>query len=162
MKSINEPDAPSHIALTPQSVNEPRPLPEGPPTVEGLNPAEAPSGTASQLLVVHGANFIEGCVITFDGTPMATNFERADKLNTTLVLSTTPAGEYPVTVTLLSASTAPATFTVTEEAAPEAEGVDPDELEDEIEEAEEEGDFKPVHRGRPTHTLSNKRSKAKR
>jgi hypothetical protein len=36
---------------------------------------------------------------------------------------------------------------------------DPDELEDELEQAEEEGDFKPLHRGKPNTTLSNKRSK---
>jgi hypothetical protein len=43
--------------------------------------------------------------------------------------------------------------------AAEEEGVDPDDLEEEIEEAAEEGDFKPTHRGKPTHTLPHKRKK---
>ena len=37
--------------------------------------------------------------------------------------------------------------------------MDPDDLEEEIEEAEEEGDFKPVHRGAPTRNLPKNRKR---
>jgi hypothetical protein len=145
-ESINEPQHSRTTMLTPGSPNEPLPLPEAPPAIEGLNPAEAAAGTVEQLLVVHGANFTDACVITFDGAPQLTNYEAANKLNTSLVLATVAAGDYPVTVKLGPLETEPAAIFRVVEPEAEAHEVDPDELEDEIEQAEDEGEFRPVHR----------------
>lgn len=146
IKSINEPQISRDVMLTPSSYNEPVPLPGGVPTVDGINPTSAAEGTASQLIVVHGTNFTEGCTVNMAGADWPTIFERPDKINATVALAELQAGEYPLVVKLLGVSSPPQTFTVT------AAGrglADPDELEEELEEAEEEGDFKSTHRGRP-------------
>ena len=171
IKSVNEPQLSREVTLTPNSHNEPAPLPEGRPTIEGLNPAEMPHGTVDQLLVVHGDNFIPGCAVTFEGVLLDTEYEAPHKLNAT-VPNDLEAGTYTVTVELLGASTDGQTFTVNEPAPPPEtrkahphadthpdDLVDPDELEEEIEAAEEEGDFKPVHRGRPTKNLPKNRKR---
>lgn len=159
IKSVNEPDTLSRErTLTPQSLNEPLPLPEGPPSVEGLNPDSSVAGT-DQLLVIHGANFTPGCVIQLGDTALDTVYEREDKINA-VVPGSTPAGEYPVTVNLGPLATEATTFTITEaeggeggEGTPEPEALfedatDPDEVEDELEQSKEEGDFKSMHRPR--------------
>jgi hypothetical protein len=162
IKSINEPQTSRTVALTPNSVNEPVPLPEGPPTIEGLNPAEMPHGTADQLLVVHGANFIPSCIITFENVELTTVYEAPNKINATLP-NDLEAGDYLVAVRLGSFEAEGKPFKVIASEAPpeeiEGELADPDELEDEIEAAKEEGDFKPVHRGRPTTHLPKNRKR---
>lgn len=155
IKSINEPEFSREVMLTPNSLNQPAPLPEGPPTVDGINPTEAAEGTASQLIVVHGTNFTEGCVVNFGGVDQPTTFERSDKINATVALAGAPVGEYPVVVKLLGASSPPQTFTVhagvgsTGLADDRGDYMDPDELEDELEQAKEDGDFKSMHHSRP-------------
>jgi hypothetical protein len=164
MKSINEPDAPSHIALTPTSINEPPSLPDWatePPVVTGLEPAECTLGDPSFTIYVSGTGFFPESVIVFAGHDEPTTFED-DKLSTGVNMD---VWQGPDTVQVsvrngpIMSNSMGFTFN-----APEGgvAAVDPDDLEEEIDEAEEEGDFKPVHRGRPSHTLSNKRSKAKR
>ena len=69
--------------------------------------------------------------------------------------ATTP-GTYPVTVVNAFGQSEPAGFTFTQSGAPAAEYADPDELEDEIEQAEDEGEFKSVHASK---TISVKKTK---
>lgn len=152
IRSINEPQAVGYAhTLTPDSVNQPRPLPEGPPEIEGLNPDTAISGEADTFVVVHGKNFIPLCTVIFNGVPMLTNYESDTKLN--FSIPPTEAGEYAVVVQLGQYASDESAFTFTSaepEPEPEEEPVpgdtdDPDELEDEIEAAKEEGDFVPTH-----------------
>ena len=136
--SINEPPGSNVLA---------RDTSEIAPAIEGLNPNMAMAGTANQLVVVHGKNFQQGCVITFDGKPQTTTFERADKINAKFALTDIVAGDYPVTVKHGDVhETLPTMFTVTENI--EASD-DPDDIEDELEQLKEEGDVTPVRR-KPT------------
>ena len=162
IKSVNEPQGSRDVTLTPNSHNEPVPLPEGPPTIEGLNPAEMAHGTADQLLVVHGANFTERCIVTFENVELATVYEAPHKINATLP-NDLEAGDYLVAVRLGTFEADGKPFKVLEAEAPpeeiEGELADPDEMEAEIEAAKEDGDFKPVHRGRPTTHLPKNRKR---
>ena len=133
LDSINEPGQ-RLTMLTPFSHNEPPDLPDL-PTLEGLNPAEAVAGE-TLVVVVHGTNFTPECVILLDGVAVPTNYEKDTKLN--FEGSLTEVGVLSATVKLGSYETAALPFTVT--------AADPDDLEDEIEAAEEDGDFKPMHR----------------
>jgi len=151
--SINEPGQRTNM-LFPQSINEPAvdvdSLPKGPPTVDGLNPAEAAAGGPDLLMVIHGTNFSPMSEIKFGSTVLPTTFEKPTKINTTVTPAV--AGVYPVIVRNEFGESAPVDFTVTE--VEEARAIDPDDLDEEIAEAEEEGDFKPLH---ATHKRKPKR-----
>ena len=161
IRSINEPEAAVRNALLPNSINEPQALPDGPPSIEGLNPASAAPGGAA-FVVIHGANFTPECYVLFDDEMvLAANFESETKMNVTLPAS--EAGAHDVAIGFGpfegGYKSQSATFTVGEvkaaaKAAPATAAViedptDPDQLEDEIEAAEEDGDFVPTHGAKP-------------
>jgi hypothetical protein len=164
IKSVNEPGQSRDLALTPASINEPAALPDWAaeaPVITALDPTEATIGDASFTLTITGTGFYPQSVINFAGQDEPTTF--ADGALSTGVNMDVWHGPDTVSVLVHNGpiASAPADFTFLAAEAPELEGelADPDDLEDEIEAAEEEGDFKPVHRGRPTRTLPTRRKK---
>ena len=165
--SINEPEGSRKTSLTPQSPNEPATLPEWAteaPIVTSLEPTECTLGDADFTIAVSGTGFYEQSTIVFAGQDEPTTLESDGTLTTGVNMA---VWHGPDTVQVgvrngpIESNTMPFTF----KAAPEAdtavaeEGVDPDELEDELEQAQEEGDFRPLHRGRPTTTLPKNRKR---
>ena len=155
IESINEPDGRTWM-VTPVSINEPPDLAAipGTPTITSLAPTSAVIGDPSFTLVVTGTNFYDGSVIVFAGNDEPTTYTDAQTVSTGVDMNVwLGADTVPVQVrnfNMVSNSvdfvfTATAAVTA---AAHEAPGADPDDLEEEINEAAEEGDFKPVHRGR--------------
>ena len=164
--SINEPEGSRKTSLTPQSPNEPATLPEWAteaPVVTSLDPTECTLGDPDFRIYVSGTGFYEQSTLVFAGQDEPTTFEDG-KLSTGVNMA---VWQGPDTVQVgvrngpIESNTMPFTFN----AAPEAdaavaeEGADPDELEDELEQAQEEGDFRPLHRGRPTTTLPKNRKR---
>lgn len=151
IKSINEPNTPTHeTTLTPASINEPPRLPEwakDEPVVSGLEPTECTLGDPDFTIYVSGSGFYEQSVIVFAGHDEPTTFEDG-KLSTGVNMA---VWQGPDTVQVgvrngpIMSNTMGFTFNA---AAPEAAGADPDELEDELEQAREEGDYTPTHRSR--------------
>ena len=166
--SINEPEGSRKTSLTPQSVNEPATLPEWAteaPIVTSLEPTECTLGDPDFRIYVSGTGFFDQSVIVFAGQDEPTTLESDGTLTTGVNMA---VWHGPDTVQVgvrngpIESNTMPFTFN----AAPEAdattatdEGADPDELEDELEQAQEEGDFRPLHRGRPTTTLPKNRKR---
>ena len=165
--SINEPEGSRKTSLTPQSPNEPATLPEWAteaPIVTSLEPTECTLGDADFTIAVSGTGFYEQSTIVFAGQDEPTTLESDGTLTTGVNMA---VWHGPDTVQVgvrngpIESNTMPFTF----KAAPEAdtavaeEGADPDELEDELEQAQEEGDFRPLHRGRPTTTLPKNRKR---
>ena len=164
--AINEPGGVRERALMPASPNEPPALPEWAteaPVVTGLEPTECTLGDPDFRIYVSGTGFYEQSTLVFAGQDEPTTFEDG-KLSTGVNMA---VWQGPDTVQVgvrngpIESNTMPFTF----KAAPEAdtavaeEGADPDELEDEIEQSQEEGDFRPLHRGRPTTTLPKNRKR---
>jgi hypothetical protein len=177
VRSINEPGT-SRQSFTPQSINEPLPLAglDVPaPTITSINPTQAAIGDPTFTIVVTGENFFAGTVLNFagydeptthDGNTVSTivNMDywhgpdaitvyvhNGEKVSNEMIFTFLP----PATRAARAAVEARASGLVDDS----GDYLDPDELEEEIEESEDDGDFKPVHRGRPANTLSNKRSK---
>jgi hypothetical protein len=129
--------------LTPQSINEPRKLPEpgaADVAITSLDPAGAAIGDPDVDMEVVGTGFTEQSVITFNGGDEPTVFISKTVVSTIVKPSTaTTPGSYPVTVKSGAAESNALSFTFTED------GADPDALEDELEQAKEEGDFKSTH-----------------
>ena len=164
IRSINEPEAAVRNALLPNSINEPQALPDGPPSIEGLNPASAAPGGAA-FVVIHGANFTPECYVLFDDEMvLAANFESETKMNVTLPASEAGAhdvaigfgpfeGGYKSQSATFTVGEVKAVRTTSERSANLSEVIedptDPDQLEDEIEAAEEDGDFVPTHGAKP-------------
>jgi hypothetical protein len=145
--SINEPHAPSRQTFSPVSINEPPTIDEiNPPKATGLNPTGVAIGDPPQTLHVNGMNFTSDTLIVFDEVHVVTQFVSVTELTAALDPSAfVEARGYPVTVALGPYTAQPATmFTVTEAAQD-----DPDEMEDEIDAARDDGDFKPTHASRP-------------
>jgi len=145
--SINEPETSRKIVLTPASVNEPPVLPEWAseaPVVESIAPTEATIGDPSFDVVLSGTGFYEQSVIVFAGQDEPTTLTDG-KLSTGVNMD---VWQGPDTVKVsvrngpIASNEVDFTFL---ETAPEATGADPDELEDEIEQARDEGDFRPTH-----------------
>jgi hypothetical protein len=160
--SVNEPGQIHTTTLTPRSINEPAAIGgsiEGgnAPKVTGVDPAGCTAGDAPLILGVTGINFVDGVAVTFDGVALDTTFVSDTSLTAALDPTPLVAGGYPVSVKAGELIAPVAVMFTVADAAPEAAGADPDELEDEIEQAGEEGDFKPLHRGRPTKTLPTRR-----
>ena len=174
IKSINEPGTSRETMLTPASVNEPPVLPEWAseaPVVESIDPAETTIGDPSFDVVLSGSGFYEESVIVFAGQDEPTTLTDG-KLSTgvnmdvwhgpdTVKVSVRngPIASNEVDFTFLAADAPEATAAKsTESDSVDADYADPDEMEDELEQAEEEGDFKPVHRGKPSrNTPKNRR-----
>jgi hypothetical protein len=166
--AINEPEGVRERTLTPASPNEPPALPEWatePPVVTGLEPTECTLGDPDFRIYVSGTGFYEQSTLVFAGQDEPTTFEDG-KLSTGVNMA---VWHGPDTVQVgvrngpIESNTMPFTFKTAE--TPEAEGQwrttsvttatppghdadadysDPDELEDELDQAREEGDFSPV------------------
>jgi len=167
--SINEPEGSRKTSLTPQSPNEPATLPEWAteaPVVTGLEPTECTLGDADFTIAVSGTGFYEQSTIVFAGQDEPTTLESDGTLTTGVNMA---VWQGPDTVQVgvrngpIESNTMPFTFNAAPEAdvtaATEDDGADPDELEDEIEQSQEEGDFRPLHRGKPTTTLPKNRKR---
>ena len=152
IRSINDPGGAGWDGMTPGSINEPQAMPAAMPTIEGYNPPEATEGE-DVFVVVHGTHFIPECYVIFDGGALATTFEAENKINATLPAR--PAGDYTMMIGYGPAENGPRTppvnftFTKTEEIIEEEDLSDPDVMEEEIEAAEEEGEFEPTHADKP-------------
>jgi hypothetical protein len=152
-------------------VPPPLTLPSGdPPIVESVSPNTAVIGDPDITMTVSGIGFTEASVISFNGGEEPTTFVDGGRLTTIVKPSTaTTPGSYPVTVANGDKVSGAASFTFTEAGAfaamnpvsetvqpaderggtwgiartdPDVDPADPDELEDEIEQAKAEGEFK--------------------
>jgi hypothetical protein len=133
---------PLHPLNVPQSINEPPGSDitggggEGggtpdPVTLTGVTPATGVIG-ADVPIPAEGTGFTEASVISFGGTALATTYGSASSLNATA--PGVAAAEGPVDVTV--DGSAPVTFTWALVA-----GDDPDDMEAELEDAEDDGDY---------------------
>jgi hypothetical protein len=150
--SINEPEGVREKTLTPQSPNEPAALPDWAteaPVVTSLEPTECTLGDADFTIAVSGTGFYEQSTIVFAGQDEPTTLESDGTLTTGVNMA---VWQGPDTVQVgvrngpIESNTLPFTFNAAPEAdtAATEEGADPDELEDELEQAREEGDFSSV------------------
>ena len=166
--SINEPEGSRKTSLTPQSPNEPATLPEWAteaPVVTSLEPTECTLGDADFTIAVSGTGFYEQSTIVFAGQDEPTTLESDGTLTTGVNMA---VWQGPDTVQVgvrngpIASNTLPFTFNAAVEAdatVATEDGADPDELEDEIEQSEEEGDFRPLHRGKPSNSLPKNRKR---
>jgi hypothetical protein len=163
IESINEPNSGHTWMVTPVSINEPPKLDQDVPVITSIAPDTAVIGDPSFTLVVTGTGFSADSVIVFAGHDEPTTLEADGTLSTGVNMGVWLGPDtLPVVVRNFNVVSNAVEFTFTEPAGTRMaveEGVDPDDLEEEIEEAAEEGDFKPTHRGKPTHTLPHKRKK---
>jgi hypothetical protein len=167
VRSINEPNSSRLFNFAHPSINEPPVLPSmEAPTLTNIDPDTAMIGGPDITMTVTGSNFTPASSITFNGGLETTVFVDRDELTTIVKPSTaTTPGTYPVTVVDGDRETVAAGFTFTPAGEAAAAGswgadyTDPDELEDEIEQAEEEGEFKSLH---VSKTVSVKKTKTKR
>jgi hypothetical protein len=160
-KSINEPEGSRVVMYQPTSLNEPitlqawladtglggdaeiPPIP-GAATITGLEPAEAPAGSSVELVVYCIGHNEKKSYIYFGDAEMRTQLATQTSISTVI-----PQNEMisprlvNVTVRREGLVSNQMSFSVT----PYERGIsDPDELEDEIEQAEDEGEFKSTHR----------------
>jgi hypothetical protein len=155
--SINEPQSSRTIMLMPLSINEPLDveMPD-PPVVDAITPNACALGDPDFTLVVSGSGFYPASIIVFAGHDEPTTLNEDGTLSTGVkpvlwldpVVVQCQVRNGPVMSNAVD-------FTFGEAGtrhAPKAHAshahtavVDPDDIEDEIEEAEEEGDFKPTH-----------------
>jgi hypothetical protein len=163
-------------------VPPPLTLPSGdPPILESISPNTAVIGGPDITMTASGIGFTEASVISFNGGEEPTTFVDGGRVTTIVKPSTaTTPGSYPVSVANGDKVSGEASFTFTEAGAfatmnpptdeavgrsdktggtwgiaktdPDADPTDPDELEDEIEQAEEEGEFKLTHPKTKTKT----------
>ena len=154
--SINEPQL-VRPSFSPASINEPPQLPPRPampvPVVTALEPDEATIGDTSFTLYVTGEQFFPGSTIVFSGYPEPTTFEDDGRLSTGVDMNVW-LGPDTVKVSVFNGEmkSNEMDFTFHPEGGERfgtAHGADPDELEDEIEQAEEEGEFKSMHPAKP-------------
>jgi hypothetical protein len=144
--SINEPGQRT-VMMTPVSINEPPQIPEdaAEPVISELTPSSCVIGEADFTLLVAGTGFYPGSIIHFAGYDEPTTY--ADG---TLSTGVKPSLWQNPDVVQVQVKNGPVLSNAVDFAfnAPASRGVeetDPDELEDEIEQAEEEGDFKSMH-----------------
>lgn len=169
IQSINEPGSGRTWMVMPMSINEPlQPMPN-PPSISSLTPSSCNCGDPDFTLVVSGTGFYPGSTIVFSGNDEPTTLN-GDGTLSTIVKPSLWINPDTVDVQVRNATVVSNTVEFTFNA-PSAErsiepvhahheaGADPDELEDEIEQAEEEGDVKTVHRGTSRQTLPHKRKK---
>jgi hypothetical protein len=153
--SINEPTSSRTWMAFPNSINEPAVLPDM-PVITSLEPATCAIGDPDFTLDVVGTGFSAESVIHFAGHDEPTVFNEPDTVSTGVKPS---LWLEPVTVQCSvrngPVESDPVDFVFRDAAGlfaaidqrhpPLAAAADPDELEEEIEEAEDEGDFKPTH-----------------
>jgi hypothetical protein len=137
---------PEHPLNVPQSINEPpgsdiySNIDEGgeggggtepePVTLTSVTPSTAVIGTDVPITAA-GTGFTEASVISFGGTALATTFGSATSLTATA--PGVAATEGPVDVTVDGSAAVPFTWTLVSD--------DPDEMEAELEDAEDDGDY---------------------
>jgi hypothetical protein len=179
--SINEPQRSREVMLMPGSVNEPAvfDLPDAePPVVSALEPTEAAIGDPSFRLYVTGEQFHVGSVIVFAGYDEPTTLEDDGRLSTGVNMDVW-FGPDTVSVGVLNGDKLsnlvdftflPSTETEVErfgqahtpeelERPPGLHTADPDDLEEEIEEAEDEGEFTAMHVSKTTVVKKSKKTK---
>ena len=147
--SINEPTSSRTWMAFPNSINEPAVLPDM-PVITSLEPATCAIGDPDFTLDVVGTGFSAESVIHFAGHDEPTVFNEPDTVSTGVKPS---LWLEPVTVQCSvrngPVESDPVDFVFTEAATEEKKhtvhAADPDDLEEELEEAEDEGDFKPTH-----------------
>jgi hypothetical protein len=147
-ESINEPGK-SRQNFSPPSINEPPKLPDA-PVITSLSPDSCAIGDPDFTLDVVGTGFSADSVIHFAGHDEPTVFNEPDTLSTGVKPS---LWAKPVTVQCSVRNglvvSNPVDFVFTEAATEEKKhtvhAADPDKLEEEIEESEDDGDFKPTH-----------------
>ena len=138
--SINEPDSSRITMLTPASVNEPPILPDWAseaPVVESIDPAETTIGDPSFDVVLSGTGFFAESVIVFAGQDEPTTFTDG-KLSTGVNMDVWH-GPDTVKVSVrngpIASNEVDFRFNAAAPEAEEAQGADPDEMEDELEQA---------------------------
>jgi hypothetical protein len=144
IESINEPGQGHTTMLTPVSINEP---PDGsnlqPPVIDLLSPDSCVIGDPDFTLIVTGTGFSPGSVIHFAGHDEPTKFTDDGWLTTGVKPSLwTNPDVVQVQVKNGPLISNAVDFAFNAEGTREA---DPDDLEDEIDEAADEGDFKSTH-----------------
>lgn len=159
LPSINEPETSRKIVLTPQSVNEPATLPEWAteaPVVASIAPAEATIGDPSFDVVLSGTGFYEPSVIVFAGHDEPTTLTDG-KLSTGVNMDVWQGPDTvkvsvrngPIQSNEVDFTFLPVDIPVNDGASGLVDNsgdyIDPDDLEEEIEQAKEEGDFRPTH-----------------
>lgn len=141
IRSINEPDGPGRTTmLTPNSINEPETV--DPPVISSITPDNCTVGQPDFMLVVDGSGFYPASVIVFAGHDEPTTLHEDGTLTTGVKPS---LWLNPVTVQcqvrngpLISNAV---DFVFSPEDNPQsAFSTDPDELDDEIDQAVEDGD----------------------
>ena len=155
VESINEPGHSRLVSHTPMSINEPPELPDlPPPVISALTPDSCTVGEPDFTLVVSGENFFAGSVIFFAGHEEPTTFDAEAGTLSTGVKPSLWAEPVVVQCQVINGEkmSAPVDFTFAAEGTPLASsGADPDELEEEIEEAVEEGEVVQHHRKHSHH-----------
>jgi len=137
--SINEPPGSNVYGKTEADV-PPEILAKGKPVISSLEPAEAISGDPDFTLVISGDNFFSGSVIVFGDHDEPTTFdEEAGTVSTGVKPSLFAPATVPVKVRNGPLVSDPSDFTFTGPAADD-QAADPDDLEDEIDQAKEDGD----------------------
>jgi hypothetical protein len=162
VRSINEPHSSRLFNFSHPSINEP-PVLLAVPEIVSIEPTEATIGDPSFTLYVTGEAFDAGTMIVFAGHGEPTTLEEDGTVSTgvnmdvwkgpdTVKVSVFNGGQQSneVDFTFL-----PAAEAATEVAEPDM--ADPDDLEDEIEQAEEEGEFKSMHVSKTTVSVKKKK-----
>jgi hypothetical protein len=147
VRSINEPQSSRLFNFSTPSINEPPTVPDidaPAPVITTIEPTEATIGDASFTLYVTGENFFAGTVINFAGHDEPTT-HNADGTVSTGVNMDVWHGADPGIVVFVHNGEKVSNEVIFAFHAPEETGLaDPDDLEEEIAEAEEEGEFKAV------------------
>lgn len=161
IKSINEPAGPGRTTmLSPASINEPLDLEmPDPPVITALEPNECAIGDPDFTLDITGTGFYPASVIHFAGHDEPTTYN--DGVLSTGVKPSLWGAPVVVQCQVFNGEVASnaVDFTFTDVMGVAEEGVDPDDLEEEIDEAVEAGDVTQhrVHRGTSSKTLKRKK-----
>ena len=168
VRSINEPQSSRLFNFSVPSINEPPVLPDidmPAPVITAIEPAEATIGDASFTLIVTGENFFAGTMINFAGQEEPTTHNEDGTVSTVVNMDVWHGADVlPVYVHNGEKVSNEVTFTflAAVEGVARSRGhgeYDPDDLDEEIEAAEEDGDFKAVHASRTTVSVKTKKTK---
>jgi hypothetical protein len=158
--SINEPGK-SRQSFTPQSINEPPQLPDMPaPVISSIDPEGCVIGDPDFTLEVHGENFFAGTVIFFAGHDEPTSYDEAAGTVSTgvkpslwgvpvVVQCQVHNGEMMSNAVDFTFNAAGTVVMASHTQSSERQQFDPDDLEEEIDAAADDDDFKPTHRSKP-------------
>jgi hypothetical protein len=149
IESINEPGGRTTMVL-PASINEPPKMPDA-PVITALNPSECTLGDPDFTLFIEGTGFYPASMIIFAGHDEPTTLNEDGTLSTGINMA---LWQGPDTVKVqvyngpMFSNEADFTFNAagaTRSKAHAKHVVDPDDLEEQIEEAAEDDDFKSTH-----------------